>query len=139
MTVSVQVSQSISEAIKPDRFSSLSKLVRVTALVLKFIKRIKRGPETHPEISAEEVNAAKILWYKEVQTKLEENEKSSSIWEQLGVSKDEDGVLRCKGRIQNSSLPYSVKFPILLLRKQHFTKLVIMQSCENVKHKGDSY
>ena len=33
-------------------------------------------------------------------------------------------------------IPYSEKFPILLPRKQHFAKLVIMQSHENVKHNG---
>ena len=65
--------------------------------------------------------------------KLDERERSSSTWEQLGVFKDEDGVLRCKGRIKNSSLPYSGKFPILLPRKQHFTRLLIAQSHENVK------
>ena len=136
VTVSVQVFQSISEVIQPDKFSSLNKLIRVTALVLKFIKRIKRSTETHPDISAQEMNASKTLWLKEVQTKFEEKEKSSSIWEQLGVFKDEAGVLRCKGRIQNSSVPYSVKFPILLPRKQHFTRLVIMQSHETVHHNG---
>ncbi|KAL9975369.1 hypothetical protein ACROYT_G012524 [Oculina patagonica] len=135
MTVSVQSSQSISEVIQPERFSSLSKLLRVTALVLKFLQRLRKKTETH-DISMEDMNAAKHLWYKEVQTKLEEREKSSSTWEQLAVFKDEQGVLRCKGRIQNSSLPYSAKFPILLPRKQHFTKLVIMQAHGNVKHNG---
>ena len=136
MTVLVQAPENISEVVQPERFSSLSKLIRVTALVLKFIKRIKRVPEMNSNVSSQEMNAAKILWYKDVQGKLDERERSSSTWEQLGVFKDEDGVLRCKGRIQNSSLPYSAKFPILLPRKQHFTRLVIAQSHENVKHNG---
>ena len=68
----------------------------------------------HSNARLQEINAAKILWYKEVpQTKLDKREGSSSTWEQLGVSKDEDGVLLCKGRIQNSSLPYSARFPNL--------------------------
>ena len=78
----------------------------------------------------------RISGTKKVQTKHEEREKSSSTWEQLAVSKDERWVVRCKGRIQNSTLAYSAKFPILLPRKQHFTKLVIMQSHENVKQNG---
>ena len=135
MTVLVQSSQSISEVIQPERFSSLNKLLRVTALVLKFLRRLRKMTETH-DISMEDMNEAKQLWYKEVQTKLEEREKSSSTWEQLAVFKDEQGVLRCKGRIQNSSLSYSAKFPILLPRKQHFTKLVIVQAHGNVKHNG---
>ena len=84
----------------------------------------------------QEIIAAEHLWYKEMQMKLDEKEKSSTVWEQLGVFKDADGVLRCKGRIQNCSLPYSAKFPVLLPRKQYFTQLVIRQSHENVKHNG---
>ncbi|XP_068670897.1 uncharacterized protein [Montipora foliosa] len=84
----------------------------------------------------EDQNIASNLWYRDVQAKLEEKEKSSSTWEQLGVFKDANGLLRCKGRIQKSSLPYSTKHPILLYRKQHFTKLEIMQSHENVNHNG---
>ena len=41
-----------------------------------------------------------------------------------------------QNRIQNCSLPYSAKFPVLLPRKQYFTQLVIRQSHENVKHNG---
>ena len=79
MTVLVQYSPSISEVIQPERFSSLSKLV---------IQRIRKKTVTH-DISMEDMNVDKNLWYKEIQTKLEEREKSSSTWEQLAVSKDE--------------------------------------------------
>ena len=72
MTVSVQCFQNISEVICPERFSSLSKLVRVTALVLKFIERLKRKIETN-DISMEDQNIATNLWYKDVQAKLGEN------------------------------------------------------------------
>ncbi|XP_068742366.1 uncharacterized protein [Montipora capricornis] len=135
MTVSVQCFQNILEVICPERFISLSKLVRVTALVLKFIQKLKRKIEI-TDISMEDQNIATNLWYKDVQAKLEEKEKSSSTWEQLGVFRDANVLLQCKGRIQKSSLPYSTKHPILLSRKQHFTKLVIMQSHENVNHNG---
>ena len=137
MTVSSKVSQSVSEVIQPERFSSFSRLIRVTGLVLKFIRKVKRSMETQPEhLNMREIIAAEHLWYKEMQMKLDEKEKSSTVWEQLGVFKDADGVLRCKGRIQNCSIPYSAKFPVLLRRKQYFTQLVLRQSHENVKHNG---
>lgn len=72
LNVTVQAPQCISEAIQPDKFS---KLIRVTALVLKLIKRVRRSPGTCPDIAVDEVNAAKILWYKNIQTQLEEREK----------------------------------------------------------------
>ena len=56
--------------------------------------------------------------------------------ESLKVFEDKAGVLRCKGRIENSTLPYSAKFPVLLLRKHHFTNLVILNCHESVKHNG---
>lgn len=82
MSVSAQCSQDISEVVQLERFSSLRKLVRVTALVLKFIQRIKKKTET-PDINMEDMNVAKNLWYKEVQTNLEEREESDSTWEQF--------------------------------------------------------
>ena len=92
MTISVQCFQNISEVICPERFSSLCKLVRATALVLKFIERLKRKIET-TDISMEDQIIATNLWYKDVQAKLEEKEKSSSTWDQLGVFKDANGLL----------------------------------------------
>ena len=57
MTVSVQCFQNISEIICPERFSSLSKLVRVTALALKFIQRLNSKIKT-TDISMEDQNIA---------------------------------------------------------------------------------
>ena len=112
MTASSKVSQSVLEVIQPERFSTFSSLITVTALILKFICKVKRSMETQPDLNMQEIIAAEHLWYKEIQMKLDEKEKSSTVWEQLGVFKDADGVLRCKGRIQNCSLPYSAKFPV---------------------------
>ena len=63
MTVSVQCFQSISEVICPERFSSVSKLVRVTTLVLKFIQRLKRKIET-TDVSMKDHNIATNIGYK---------------------------------------------------------------------------
>ena len=87
MTKSSETSQSVSEVIQPERFSSFSRLIRVTALVLKFIRKVKRM-ETQPDLNMQEIIAAEHLWYKEMQLKLDEKEKSSAVWRQLGVFKD---------------------------------------------------
>ena len=64
LAVTVQAPQSanISEVVQPDRFSSISKPIRVSALVLKFINRIRRNPGAHPEIIAGEMDAARLLF-----------------------------------------------------------------------------
>ena len=75
MTASSKVSQSVSEVIEPEIFSSFGRLIRVTALVLKFIREVKGSMETQPELNMQEIIAAEHLWYKEMQLKLDENEK----------------------------------------------------------------
>ena len=52
----------------------------------------------------------------------------------LGLYKANSGVLRCSGRIQNSLLPYSTKYPVLLPKKHYFTRLVILDSHQKVFH-----
>ena len=79
MTASSKVSQSVSEVIQLERFSSFSRLIRVTALVLKFIRKVKRSMETQPDLNMREITAAEHLWYKEMQMKLNEKEKSSTV------------------------------------------------------------
>ena len=72
------------------------------------------------------------LWHKKVQLHLPENNESSGVFE------DENGVLRYKGQIKKSTLPYSTKFPKVLPRKHRFTELVpvIFHSHGTVKHNG---
>lgn len=53
-----------------------------------------------------------------------------------GLFLDDRKLLRCKGRINNASLPLSSKNPILLPSKHHFSHLVIQSVHENTKHSG---
>ena len=52
----------------------------------------------------------------------------------LKLYKEDSGVLRCSGRIQNSLLPYSTKCPVLLPKKHYFTRLIILDCHEKVFH-----
>ena len=45
----------------------------------------------------------------------------------VNVFIDDDGILRVKGRPENSSLPYSCKYPILLNRDSYLTELFILK------------
>lgn len=55
---------------------------------------------------------------------------------QFGLYSDEDGLLRCRGRLGNTDLPYSTKHPILLNTKHHVTELIVRQCHLSVKHGG---
>jgi hypothetical protein len=55
---------------------------------------------------------------------------------QLNLFFDDDQIIRCEGRIGNSTMPDDAKRPILLPPKHHFTKLIIRECHELVHHDG---
>lgn len=55
---------------------------------------------------------------------------------QFSLFIDEQGTLRSKGRISETSLPLSTKAPAMLPAKHWFTELVIRDTHERVKHGG---
>ena len=54
----------------------------------------------------------------------------------MGLVLDEDGLIRCEGRIQNSSQEQEAKRPVILPSKHHFTELVIREHHAVVHHNG---
>ncbi|XP_068757821.1 uncharacterized protein [Montipora capricornis] len=77
-----------------------------------------------------------MLWIRHVQQEIPKSDKYPQMKSSLGLYRDEEGILRCRGRIGMSSLPYDTRFPILLPRSQYFTKLVILKCHDQVMHNG---
>lgn len=127
--------QSISDIIPCERFSSYTKLIRVTALVLKFVNLL-RHKHTERELSERDIEEAESLWHREVQKSFENDEKFQKSRDNVRIFTDEKGVMRVGGRIENSTMPYNAKFPILLPRNHHFTNLYIWRCHFIVKHNG---
>ena len=123
-----------------ERFSSLPRLIRVTAYVLRFVSNLKRKKAnnelTDGEIKQEEVQRAKELWYKEVQRSVFEDEKFDQVKCSLSLFMDEKGILRCRGRLENAPIPFDARYPILLPRCSRFTHLVINECHLKVLHNG---
>ena len=125
----------ISRVIDCTRFSTWRKLLRVTALVLKFIKLLKKSVVT-PIVVAEDILHAEKLWIKDVQEDLKEKKDYYQKLEgQLGLF-EENGIVRCRGRISRSGLPFTSKFPALLPRNHYITKLIVEHCHLNVFHGG---
>ena len=128
-----------------ERYSSLNKLILITAYVLKFVRILKSrlcGNKAEPSVellSLHDIDSAKTLLYRQVQSEFANDEKFGSQKESLNVFDDKAGVLSCKGRVENSTLPYSAKFPVLLPRKHHFTNLVILNCLSNILSERNSY
>ena len=141
------------------KYSSLSKLLRVTAwvkraaknwLLLVKLKRDKNVVDSSkftniPTLDAYEIESAKRQWefyaqsyfFSDIQSLLK-RDKSNPLIFQLGLYLDESGLIRCKGRLQNTDLPFDTKHPKLLPKTSHFTKLAIIQCHELLLHSGVS-
>ena len=151
---SCSIDPKIDALIDVKRFSELTKLLRLTAIVVGFVNKLKNKvrskskPENGNEIlSALNLAKAEELWIKSVQASSFEQEikflhnhrqsKSAppTYVFQFGLFL-EDGVVKCKGRINNADLSGNTRNPILLPPKHEFVRLIIKSAHESVKHCG---
>ena len=142
----------ISEVIDIDRFGNLKKLLRVTVYVWRFVNALKKakqhdkGSRDLKFLSASEIEQAEIMWLRSVQELsfakesefLQRNVQKSppQYVTQFGLYTDGSRVIRCKGRLDNSSLGLGSRHPILLPSKHRFFELLIREVHEQVKHNG---
>ena len=125
---------SISNLLNAKDYSDVRRLFRVTAHVIKFIDSLKR-----PQIPMDRHQAtaqAEALWIREVQLSLLADPNFETWKKQLGLFIDQNGIWRCRGRLQNAEIPYPTRHPILLPKNHAFTKLVVKQAHERVFHNG---
>ena len=134
--VNVVVVQShFGDVIDVEKFSSLHRLYMVVAYVSRFKNNMMaciRGglSRRDGEISFTEYRDAEKEVIKHEQFHIQKTDKYALLKKSLNLFPDEDGILRVKGRLENSELEYNAKFPILL-RDSHFLKLQIRKAhCE---------
>ena len=109
----------LSQVINPELYSSAYRLFRVTGLVLRFIRNLRRRRD-HPAPNAStplsDIEQARLYWVKDCQSTLQGDSQFSSWKCRLGLFLDESGIWRCGGRMSKSCLSSSAKNPILLDR-----------------------
>ncbi|KAL9989289.1 hypothetical protein ACROYT_G003822 [Oculina patagonica] len=115
-----------------NNYSSLTRLLRVTAWCWRFIHKLQKKSIDKGELKAEEINQAKTMWERHVQNssfaseiKAIKNNTRNNLKSQLGLNVDENGILRCHGRLIRENLPESTFYPKLLPKNHAFTSLVI--------------
>ena len=54
----------------------------------------------------------------------------------LGLFTDENGIVRCKGRLSRSSLSAEAKYPVLIPRDHHVSTLIVRHCHNRVMHNG---
>ena len=145
-------------------YKSFVKLVRVSALVFRFIRNVgkrvldkRNSPSVHPmrlrshakqttctgvlPLSDSEIHFAKVAWLKCVQVQhfpelFSEKFKTSALTQSLQLERNADGILQCQGRLGSSDLPPDAKFPILLPTHSEVTTLVVLSAHRILLHSG---
>jgi len=142
---SPQVTYSVARIIDINKFSHLTKLIAVTAYVLRFINNAKHiHPNSTMHLSPAELSLASVKWIYAVQHEqfsaeihnLQSQSQRLSLVRQLRLFLDNNTLLRCGGRIHNAPLSELTKFPYLLPSRHHFTNLVILQAHTQLYHSG---
>lgn len=130
----------IGQLMSCEDFSSFSRLVRVTALILRFIRLLRRQatlPDTgDPNDNTHDINRARLLWLLDSQAQLESQPKFTLWKHQFDVFVDDSGLLRCRGRMSNSALAPLARTPILLNKGHHITRLLVQDAHKRVLHNG---
>lgn len=128
-------------------FSTLQRLLRVIAYCKRFIKNSKRkSTKTTGALKVRELKDAMQTCI-QVTQKFKFSQEISSLFKNIPISSkssilslnpfvDEDGILRARGRLQNSLLSYEEKNPVILPYKDHLTSLVINDSHKQCMHGG---
>lgn len=121
-----------------ERFSSYNRLIRVSALCKRFIHNCRhRSNHYTGTLSIDEVKSIRRHWILQTQREHYNDEiqclsknapepidhKSKLL--SLSPFIDGNGLLRVKGRLENSTLSYDEKHPIILPPNAHFTNLII--------------
>ena len=128
----------IHKIIDLSKYSTLTKLLRVTGYVLRFITNLRdyTAKQTGP-LSVKELNTAQFRWIlncqqqqfpKEIQHLKSDlrNKKCPPLVRQLQLILDDMGYLRCGGRIHNAPVNYTTKFPYLLPSRHALTTLIVL-------------
>jgi hypothetical protein len=122
-------------------YSSLPKLLRITCWVRRFITfskdRIARKTNASSTLRVFEMHNAQMFWVKKVQQEVYPNLNAPELKDlkhNLQLFLDAKGVIRSKGRLENSDLETPTKFPILLPKKHWFTEFMMLDCHERLMH-----
>ncbi|XP_011690002.1 PREDICTED: uncharacterized protein LOC105451334 [Wasmannia auropunctata] len=118
------------------RFSSLSRLTHVAAYCIRFKNNaLRHTVQKKGTLDVKEVEQALKILIKSCQANSFPQElhslrsqtqlHSKSKLLNLHPFLDPDGIIRVGGRLRNASIEYTQKYPIVLPKKHHLTKLII--------------
>ena len=116
-----------------EKHSSLSKIQRILSYCFRVSTNLKSSNRIFGHPSPDELHRALMCLIKHVQysvftviiSKITQNLLLPKPFRKLALFLDTDGFLRAGGRLKNSDLEFSVKYPLLLPSSHRFTTLII--------------
>ena len=150
--VQTQTEPGIHNVIDIKKFSIYRRQIRVTAYVIRFINLCKAKLRTSRSLSSikpltvSELQEAEKLWLLSCQstsyhaeiTSLKSKDKRTTLVKQLQLFLDQEGFIRCGGRIHNAPLPELTRFPYLFPAKHPLTRVIVLDAHANQLHAGTS-
>ena len=150
MVVKNSETRSINLVFDINRYSSLRKLLKITALVLHFINKLKswkigvlqhdgnesKDKEISRALSRVELINVENVWVKAAQADLRQQDNFEQLKTALNIFEYENGMLKCLGRLENSDLDEYARRSFILPKKHGLTSLVIKDCHTRVHHSG---
>jgi len=123
------------------KFSSYSKLLRVTAYCLRFRRVVTpAGPLSAGEINESETQILKLLQSSEFSAEIKTLQIGGSLKRSrianLNPFLDENQLIRVGGRLQRARMSFTQKHPILLPSRHHVTDCIIRETHQKHYHTG---
>ena len=140
MVASVRESLSVSQIVSIDKYSSLERVLRVTAWISRFIRYLRSRIGSDRRVSSSglgrgELLDAEKLWIKAAQIELRDQSNFQQLEKQLRLF-EKEGILKCRGRLSESDLVEDAKYLIILPRDHRLTELIIRKCHDRTHHSG---
>ncbi|XP_063989937.1 uncharacterized protein LOC135169131 [Diachasmimorpha longicaudata] len=130
-----------------DRYSTLSKVLQVSATINRAINRFRRQPTPQtPVLTPDELNKARLFWVRLTQKQFfasairtlrrDHQLPTGHQLAKMTPFLDELGIMRVGGRLRNAQLDADEMHPLILPRQSRLTTLVINEAHQRALHGG---
>ena len=118
-------------------------MLRVTALVIRFIEKLKKLKTENGSLKAAEIVIAEQKWIAYIQTEHYNDiivsireKKTNKCQNKLDLYVDKQGLLGCGGRLGNAEISEGARHPLLLPKQNKLTDIIIEHCHKKTLHAG---